>query len=355
MAKIEKIENIAIADLVAYENNSKKHPEKQLRLLEKSIEEFGFISPVLIDNQNNIIAGHGRTQAAAALGILTVPCVRIEGLTEEQRRAYIIADNRLTEIGGWDKEMLAAELSTLDTLCFDVDVTGFNITDIKDLQLKLDLPYGAERERTTSAYNMDLQAYVDNTNDFWQMPTIEKTDYIPERLIGFNYAKSSSDKNTGIHFFIDDYQFERVWNDPKKYTPILQEYDCILSPDFSLYTDMAMPLKIWNIYRSRFIGAFYQNCGIKVIPTVSWAEKETFDFCFCGIEPGGTVAVSTIGVKEQDDAFQIWKDGMDAMIEQLQPKTILVYGGQLDYDYKDIKVVYYDNQVLKNWKNRNNE
>lgn len=346
---------VSISELKPYEYNSKKHPQKQIDLIEKSIEEFGFISPILIDADKNIIAGHGRVMAAKALGIETVPAVLVEGLTEEQQRAYIIADNRLTELGGWDKEILANELSVLDIADFNVDLTGFNITDINQLQLSNEKPYGAERDRTIEAYNMDLQSELVNTNDFWQMPVIAKTDYIPERLIGFNYAKSSKEKDTGIHFFVDDYQFERVWNDPEKYVDILAKYQCILSPDFSLYTDMVMPLKIWNVYRSRFIGAYYQSQGIEVIPTVSWAEEETFQFCFEGIEPGGTVAVSTIGVKEQDDAFEIWKSGMDAMIERLHPKTILVYGGALDYDYKDINVVYYDNQVLKNWKDREND
>lgn len=354
MASITDVQRVAIDDLKPYEYNSKKHPEKQLKQLEASIQEFGFISPVLIDKDNNIIAGHGRTMAAKALGITEVPCVRIEGLTDQQKRAYIIADNRLTELGGWDKEILANELSVLDIEEFKIDLTGFNITDIDALQLRLDKPYGAERDRTIDAYNMDTLYATDLTEDFWQMPVIENDGFIPENLIGFNYAKSSKEKGTGIHFFIDDYQFERVWNDPDKYIDILAEYECILSPDFSLYMDMPMPMKIWNIYRSRFIGAFYQAHGIKVIPTISWAEKETFDFCFAGIPEGSIVAVSTIGVKEQDDAFQVWKDGMQAMIEAIKPETILVYGGKLEFDYGDINVVYYDNQVLKNWKDRTN-
>lgn len=202
MANITRIENVAISDLVAYENNSKKHPEKQLRLLEKSIEEFGFISPVLIDADNNIIAGHGRTQAAQALGILTVPCVRVEGLTEEQRRAYIIADNRLTEIGGWDKELVAAELATLDALNFDIDVTGFNITDIQDIQLKPVLPYGAERKRTVEAYNLDKMNRVDIDEEYWQMPMIKNDNFIPKKLIGFNYAKQAKKKMLVFTFLL---------------------------------------------------------------------------------------------------------------------------------------------------------
>ena len=114
--------------------------------------------------------------------------------------------------------------------------------------------------------------------------------------------------------------------------------------------DMPMPMKIWNIYRSRQIGAFYQNQGIKVIPTISWAEKETFEFAFEGIPQESIVSVSTIGVKEDKNALQIWKDGMDEMIKRIHPSTILVYGGKLDYDYGDIQVLYFANKVTENWK-----
>lgn len=354
MAEINQIIRVAVDDLKPYENNSKRHPEKQITSLQKSIEEFGFISPLLIDNDNNVIAGHGRLEAAKGLRMVDVPCVRVEGLTEEQRRAYIIADNKLSEFGIWDKEMVAAELSTLDVLDFDISLAGFDIQDIKEIQLKPELPYGAERDRTINEYNMDMMNRVELGNDYWQMPVIKNDNYIPKKLIGFNYAKSSKDKEVGIHFFIDDYQFERVWNNPSKYLEVLVDYDCILSPDFSLYMDMPMPMKIWNIYRSRFIGSFYQRYGIKVIPTISWAEEATFDFCFEGIEQGGIVAISTIGVKKNEAAFDVWRSGMNAMIERLKPQTILVYGGALEYDYGDINVIYYDNQVLKAWKEKDN-
>lgn len=353
MGKISDVEWLSISDLKQYENNSKKHPEKQLRLLEKSIEEFGFLTPCLIDENNNIIAGHGRTEAAAALGMEKVPCVRVEGLTEEQRKAYVIADNKLTEMGGWDKEMVAAELSLLDFKGFDIDVTGFNIKDIRDIQLKPQLPYGAERDRTDKAYNLNLLERSELTPSFWQMPVIEKSGYIPDHMIGFNYAKTSDDVEACIHFYIDDYQFERVWNEPEKYIDVLGKYACILSPDFSLYMDMPMPMKIWNVYRSRQIGSFYQSYGINVIPTVSWAEPATFDFCFEGIPEGSIVSISTIGIKEKNEAFNVWETGLKAMIEKIKPSTILVYGGKVDFDYGNINVIYYENQVLKNWKEKN--
>ena len=212
--------------------------------------------------------------------------------------------------------------------------------------------YGDERERTNRAYHLGDIDYGGLTNDFWQMPTIRNNGFIPDRLIGFNYAKSSKDKNCGIHFYVDDYQFERIWNYPEKYIDVLLEYDCILSPDFSLYMDMPMPMKVWNIYRSRFIGAYYQRFGIKVIPTISWAEAATFDFCFQGIPKGSIVSISTIGVKQDDTALACWRAGTAEMIKRIEPSTILVYGGKLPFDYGNTKVVYFDNQVTENWKNR---
>lgn len=109
-------------------------------------------------------------------------------------------------------------------------------------------------------------------------------------------------------------------------------------------------MKIWNIYRSRLVGQYFQNRGIKVIPTISWAEKETFSFCFKGIPKGSIVSISTIGVKQDPNALEIWRAGVNEMIKQIEPKVILVYGGKLDYDYKDIEVIYFDNKVTENWK-----
>lgn len=104
------------------------------------------------------------------------------------------------------------------------------------------------------------------------------------------------------------------------------------------------------MFRSRLIGQFLQNAGMEVIPTISWAEAETFEFCFDGIEQGSVVAVSTIGVKNSEYAMQIWRQGMDEMIKRLNPSAILVYGGEVDYDYKGIDVYYYDNKVTERMK-----
>lgn len=347
-----KYELVDVDKLIPYGNNARTHSEEQVEKIARSINEFGFINPVLIDGDFGIIAGHGRVMAAKKIGLKKVPCLFIEDLTETQKRAYILADNKLALDAGWDDSMLNIELSELDAMDFDISIVGFDDYMSDEDQFDIDSEYGDERKRTDNAYNLGMMEYVQFTNDFWQMPIIECDDYIPQSLVGFNYAMTSEDKQTGIHFFVDDYQFERVWNDPEKYMGILQPYQCVLSPDFSLYADMPMSMKIWNIYRSRFIGAYWQSHGLKVIPTISWAEKETFDFAFCGISVGSIVAISTIGVKENKDAMQIWRDGVDEMIKRIKPKAILIYGGEVDYDYGAIQTVYFANKVLDKWKGK---
>lgn len=130
MGKIAEMRQVPPAELVPYQANAKMHSKKQIEQLKASINEFGFLTPCLIDADNNIIAGHGRVIAAQEMGLPTVPCISIEELTEEQRRAYILADNRLTELGEWDRDILSAELAALRDEGFNIELTGFNIDDI---------------------------------------------------------------------------------------------------------------------------------------------------------------------------------------------------------------------------------
>lgn len=126
MGKTAGMVELPVASLVPYERNAKLHPQDQVEKIAASIREFGFLSPCLVDRAGNIIAGHGRVEAAKSLGMETVPCVYVDGLSEEQRRAYILADNRLTELGGWDWEMVADELEAIDLGGIDVTLTGFD-------------------------------------------------------------------------------------------------------------------------------------------------------------------------------------------------------------------------------------
>jgi len=126
-----KIEQLPTADLIPYARNTRTHSPEQVAQIAGSIREFGFTNPVLIDNDNGIIAGHGRVLAARKLGLAKVPCVRLAHLTETQKRAYIIADNKIALNAGWDEEMLGLELSDLRELDFDLGLLGFDADGIE--------------------------------------------------------------------------------------------------------------------------------------------------------------------------------------------------------------------------------
>lgn len=345
--EIIKIQQIKLKDLKLYENNPRKN-DKAVDYVANSIKEFGFKNPIIIDKNNVIVAGHTRYKASKKLKLKEAPCIIADDLTDEQIKAFRLADNKVSELAEWDNDLLDLELADLTDFDIDMSDFGFDLDNLEDdAEFKEN-----ERHRTNDAYNLDLVDLDNFTNNFWQMPIIQNDNHIPKDLIGFNYAKTSKEYSKGIHFYLDDYQFERLWNSPQDYVEVLRKFDCILSPDFSLYLDMPMPMKIWNIYRSRQIGKFYQDNGIKVIPTISWAEKETFNFCFEGIPKNSVVSISTIGVKQNKESFQIWKDGVNELIDRIAPQTILVYGGVIDFDYKNTEVVYFDNKITKKLTNR---
>jgi hypothetical protein len=119
-----------VTELLPSAYNSRTHSDQQIVQIANSIKEFGFLVPVLIDQHDSIIAGHGRVLAAQKLEMETVPCIQVSHLTEVQKRAYIIADNKLTELGGWDQEILMQELNFLDAEGFKIEMTGFDMSTI---------------------------------------------------------------------------------------------------------------------------------------------------------------------------------------------------------------------------------
>jgi ParB-like chromosome segregation protein Spo0J len=125
-----KTEYTLVRELRPYANNARTHSKKQVRQIANSIEKFGFCNPVLIDDDKQIIAGHGRVEAAKLLGIDAVPTCRLSHLSAAEKRAYILADNKLAEKAGWDKELLAIELQGLIDLDFEIELTGFEMPEI---------------------------------------------------------------------------------------------------------------------------------------------------------------------------------------------------------------------------------
>ncbi len=163
-------EMVAVSALRPYARNARTHSRRQIKKIAASIERFGFVNPVLIDENNQIIAGHGRVAAAKLLGWQEVPTLRVEHLDETEKRAYILADNRLAEEAGWDREMLAIELQGLIDLDFSIELTGFDITEV-------DLLLDGEAEAQAPDRNIEDEippvpasgAAITRPGDLWQL------------------------------------------------------------------------------------------------------------------------------------------------------------------------------------------
>ena len=163
----QRVEMMPIVSLRPYEHNARTHSAKQIRQIAQSIETFGFVNPVLIDARDGIIAGHGRVEAAKLLGMYEVPTLRLDHLTDLKRKAYILADNRLAELAGWDKEILSIELQHLMEIDneFDITVTGFETAEI-DLLFKEATP---EVDPNDELPNEEEVPTVSQSGDCWQL------------------------------------------------------------------------------------------------------------------------------------------------------------------------------------------
>ena len=154
-----KVEQIPVAELIPYAKNARTHSDAQVAQIAASIREFGFCNPVLIDAEAGIIAGHGRVLAARKLAMESVPCIRLGHLSEVQKRAYILADNKLALNAGWDEAMLALELSALEMDGFDVDLVGFDPGELEVLLTGTadqdgDVPVSSSKEIDPDTYQM---------------------------------------------------------------------------------------------------------------------------------------------------------------------------------------------------------
>ncbi len=129
-----------------------------------------------------------------------------------------------------------------------------------------------------------------------------------------------------VHFFLDDYRFETVWKRPFKALSPLSPYQTVLTPDFSLYREWPLMLQLWNTYRNRWCGRFWQEQGFNVIPTISWSTAESYAFCFFGVPRRSVVAVGTVGTGREPLARQLFIDGFRQMVERLEPTAVLSYG-----------------------------
>lgn len=153
---------------------------------------------------------------------------------------------------------------------------------------------------------------------------------VPAWLIPYRQRVRDTDQvhMAGLHFFLDDGRFEAVWQRPGQSLPGLRPFAAVLTPDFSLYRDWPLVAQMWNVYRSRWCGAYWQSHGLTVIPTVSWSTAASYDFCFLGIPRRSVVAVATVGLRWRQDAAarSLFLAGFRELVYQLSPSLVLCYG-----------------------------
>lgn len=174
-------------------------------------------------------------------------------------------------------------------------------------------------------------------------PQLTQVNAYPEDLKPVPFSNAIAEKRPRdcvCHFFIDDSKFERIWNNGFKYVDILQNFKYVCTPDFSFYSDMPRAMQIWQVYRSRTLAFWLGAVGIKIIPTVSWSDEESFEYCFDGLPRNSTLAVSTNGCFSKE-GMHYYRKGFLEMCDRLNPSKVLVVGRKIDVDV-GVDIVYLD-------------
>ncbi len=183
----------------------------------------------------------------------------------------------------------------------------------------------------TSKSMRESQLFMRNsfpTAGKWGIPLVKK-QVLPSANINLvacsdtRTADNEENRKKGVHFFVDDYRFKNIYDNPERSLKRYAQYAFLLTPDFSTYAEMGLWRQLESVAQNRWIGAYWQSKGLTVIPTVSWSTPRSFEFCFDGIEQGGTVAVGMIGCKHGKTGFM---HGYNEMLERLKPESIIVFG-----------------------------
>ena len=315
-------------ELIPYRKNAKRHPADQVEHIANSIKMFGWTQPIVVDENNVVVIGHGRLAAAKQLGLDEVPVVRRDDLTEEQVRALRIVDNRVAK-SKTDMDLIAEELNEIMNI--DMDLFGIDV-DI-DLDIRLD----EDEDRSSLQHNVfeNQERMQFPSDNYFGFPVLSATQTVGDKMLRFCDWKDIKDPENYIaHFYYDDYKFISAWREPDKYIDRLKKFKAVVAPDFSLYTDFPIALQILSCYRRQWCGAYWQSMGIDVIPDVVWGTKDSFEFCFDGIPKRSTVAVSTVGVKRDkewnNETSSLFRDGYNEMLERLEPTAVMFYGDMIE-------------------------
>lgn len=174
--------------------------------------------------------------------------------------------------------------------------------------------------------NANKGVFVYQKEGKYDIPIIQPVYDIPTRkFIAFDKFKDSNRKK-GIHFFLDDYAFQKCWTSLDRYTEVLKDFPVVMSPDFSIYNDFPKAVQIFQHYKKHYLGAYWQRAEITVIPTITWSFEDSFDYCFDGEPKGSIVAVSSVSTQNTDRGKIMFLKGYEEMEKRLNPKEVLFYG-----------------------------
>lgn len=149
-------------------------------------------------------------------------------------------------------------------------------------------------------------------------------------LVPYNVARLLRGGSTDtVHFYLDDYRFEALWKSPAQYEPLLRRFNGMVTPDFSLYADWPVAMQAWNLYRSRWLGAYYQSRGIPVVAHAAWSDGASLEWCFDGMPRGGPVSVSSVGIGKDPLAIGRFQDGCEELCRRVAPSVVYHYGRPL--------------------------
>lgn len=325
-----------VKDLKPYERNPRRNDEA-VEYVAESISEFGFKVPIVIDGDGTVICGHTRLKAAKKLHLAEVPCIVADDLDDEQIKAFRLADNKVAEKAEWDFGFLDKELGGIFN--FDMGKFGFNFMppEVKQKN-KLETKtrkaniLNLERAQFTGVGKYDIP----EIQPVYQLP--EVIDWIPFDFMLSDKRSPEEKQKTGVHFFRDDYKFERIWNTPEKYIEKLAEYACVLSPDFSPYGDMPMATQIFNHYRKHWVAVYMQECGLTVIPTIRASTDERCKEWYLEGEPRGSViAISSMWTKDGTTGADAFEWEFQTMLKELNPSKVFVYGKLPKTEFENIE------------------
>jgi DNA modification methylase len=267
-----KMEMVPLEKLVPYVNNARTHSPEQIQKLRGSLREYGFINPIIIDSDFNIIAGHGRYAAAKEEGIREVPCVLVDYLTPAQKKAYIIADNRMAEDAGWDEEMLRAEIESLQEQAFDLSLTGFSDKELSSL---FDL--GEEGEQDDFDVDAELEKpCFSRAGDIWHLG--RHTVICGDSTDSETYKKLLGDTKvnlvcTDAPYFVNlESTSGKIANDNLSDK---EGYEFLMKAFTNFHEVMAKDASIYEFYataKSRVFYDAFEDAGFKVGAGLIWRK-----------------------------------------------------------------------------------